>query len=54
MKRIYVVIEFNECDAIPQGAFESEEAAYEAMNEWMDRSGSSANWTVQSCTLHNM
>lgn len=54
MKRIYVVIEFNGCDAIPQGAFESEEVAYEAMNEWMSRSDSSANWTVQSCTLHNM
>ena len=54
MKRIYIVIEFNEYDAIPQGAFESEEAAYEAMNEWMNRSGSSANWTVQGCTLHNM
>lgn len=53
MKRIYVVIEFNGNDAITQGAFETEYAAYEAMNAWMG-SNPSAKWTVSSCSLHNM
>ena len=52
MKRIYIVIEFNGFDAIPQGAFETEDAAYKAMEEWSK--GKSSNWTVGGCTLHNM
>ena len=51
MKRIYVVIEFNAFDAITQGAFETEDAAYQAMTEW--RKGKTSNWTVSSCTLNN-
>lgn len=52
MKRIYVVIEFNAFDAIPQGAFETEDAAYEAMAAWMG-DNPSASWVVKSCTLNN-
>ena len=51
MKRIYVVIEFNHFDAIAQGAFETEDAAYAAMEEW--QKGKMSNWTVASCTLNN-
>lgn len=50
MKRIYVVIEFNGSDAIAQGAFESEEDAYQAMESWCGNS--STNWAVRGCTLH--
>lgn len=52
MKRIYVVIEFNGYDAIPQGAFEKENDAYQAMEAWMG-DNPSANWVVRSCTLHS-
>ena len=50
MKRVYVVIEFNAFDAIAQGAFENENDAYNAMENW--RGNSSANWTVTACGLH--
>ena len=52
MKRIYVVIEFNSFDAIAQGAFETEDAAYQAMEQWQE--GKTSNWVVMPCTLHNM
>lgn len=50
MKRVYVVIEFNAFDAISQGAFENENDAYNAMENWIGNS--SANWTVTACDLH--
>jgi len=51
MNRIYIVIEYNQWDAQPQGAFLTEREAYEAMNMWMGQNPS-ANWVVKSCTLH--
>ena len=50
-QRIYIVIEFNQYDAIAQGAFNTEYEAYSAMEAW--RSNSKANWIVKSCTLYN-
>lgn len=50
-KRIFVVIEFNQYDIIAQGAFNTEEEAYSAMEAW--RGNSKTNWTVKSCTLNN-
>ena len=51
MKRIYVVIEYNSYDVIAQGAFTDENAAIEAMEEWM-KSSPSTRWEVYSCNLH--
>lgn len=50
-KRIFVVIEFNQYDAIAQGAFNTENEAYAAMEAWKYHNDS--NWTVTSCTLYN-
>ena len=51
-KRIYVVIEFNGLDAMAQGAFETEESAYEAMENWSK--GKSSSFVVTPCTLHSL
>jgi len=51
-KRIYIVIECGHFDAIPQGAFETETAAWDALNEWKSRSGGNSTWIVRSTTLH--
>lgn len=51
-KRIYVVIEFNGLDAMAQGAFETEDSAYEAMENWSK--GKSSSWVVTPCTLHSL
>lgn len=51
MDRIYVVIEYNRYDAQPQGAFNTESEAYEAMHMWRG-DNSTSNWVVKSCTLH--
>ena len=50
-QRIFIVIEFNQYDAIAQGAFNTEEEAYSAMEAW--KGNSKANWTVKSCILNN-
>ena len=50
-QRIFVVIEFNQYDAIPQGAFNTEEEAYSAMEAWKGTSNS--NWVIKSYTLNN-
>jgi len=50
-QRIYIVVEFNQDDAIAQGAFNTEKKAYAAMKAWKYHSDS--NWTVTSCTLYN-
>ena len=49
--RIFIVIEFNQYDAIAQGAFNTEDEAYAAMKAWKGHSNS--NWIVKSCTLYN-
>lgn len=50
-QRIFVVIEFNQYDAIAQGAFNTENEAYSAMEVWKDNSNS--NWRISCCTLNN-
>ncbi len=50
-KRIFIVIEFNQYNAIAQGAFNTEKEAYTAMEAW--KYHSNANWAVTSCTLYN-
>lgn len=50
-QRIFVVIEFNQYDAIAQGAFNTEDEAYSAMEAW--KGNSNSNWIIKSCTLHN-
>ena len=50
-QRIFVVIEFNQYDAIAQGAFNSEDEAYSAMKAWKNNNNS--NWRISCCTLNN-
>lgn len=50
-QRIFIVIEFNQYNAIAQEAFNTEDEAYSAMEAW--RGNSKANCVVKSCTLNN-
>ena len=51
-QRIFIVIEFNQYDAIAQGAFNTKDEAYLAMETWKGNNNDS-NWIVKSCTLYN-